>query len=568
MAEATGTQLALSQSPIDDGDGDISSEQKSGFMQALSNVDMLRQIILVIALVICVAIAFFILVWAQEPEYRPLVKLPTEELIETLDYLDQNEIHYRLEANTIYVREEQFSDIRLGMVRSGVKQQATAGEDIIMQDMGFGVSQRVEKERLKHAREQQISRMIEEMHAVSRAKVLLALPKENVFARREKKASATVVVTMRRGSLLSGEEVDAVVDIVASAVQGLEPSRITVTDSNGRLLNSGSQDSLSARSRKEYEVEKQREQEYMEKIDSILIPVLGIENYTAQVDVTMDFTSIEQTQKRYNPDLPAVRSEMTMENNTVGSVIAGVPGALTNQPPLDANIPQQANRANATQSAPGSSRKEATRNYELDTTISHTKQQTGVIRRLSVSVAVDYIQTRDTEGNPSAQPRSQEELLNLRRLLQGGIGFDVTRGDSLEVVSIPFSRVDDTVSVEEQIWKQPWFLRIVKLVVGGLIIIVLMIVIVRPMMRRLIDPEGTTEDEDFSVEEGLDLGDETINMLSQEFDEGQIGFSSDGSLILPDLHRDEDVLKVVRALVANEPELSAQVVRGWLLMDE
>ena len=95
-----------------------------------------------------------------------------------------------------------------------------------------------------------------------------------------------------------------------------------------------------------------------------------------------------------------------------------------------------------------------------------------------------------------------------------------------------------------------------------------MMVIVRPMLKRLIDPEATTEDEEFSVDEGLDLGDETISLLSQDFDEGQIGFSPDGSLMLPDLHKDEDVLKVVRALVANEPELSAQVVRGWLLMDE
>ncbi len=567
MADATGTELALTNGN-EAADSELNTEQKSGFMEALGSVDMMRQIVLVIALVICVAIAIFIIVWAQEPDFRPLAKMPTEELIETLDYLDQAQIEYRLEGNTIYVNEEQYRDIKLDLTRSGISQDPTAGEDIILQDMGFGVSQRVEKERLKHAREQQIARTIEDMSSVQKAKVLLALPKENVFARREKKGSATVVVTMKRGSMLSGEEVDSVVDIVASAVQGLEPDRVTVTDSNGRLLNSGSQDSLSARSRKEYEIEKQREREYMEKIDSILIPVLGLENYTAQVDVTMDFTSVEQTQKRYNPDLPAVRSEMTMENNTIGSVVAGIPGALTNQPPLDAEIPQQATGSNQTRSTPGSSRKEATRNYELDTTISHTKQQTGVIRRLSVSVAVDYLHSTDAEGNRVSDPRSQEELLSLRRLLQGGIGFDVTRGDSLEVVSIPFSRVDDGAMEKLEIWEQPWFMKALKLVVGGMVIIVLMLFIVRPMLKRLIYPEDTTEADEYGVDEGLDLGDETISMLSQEFDEGQVGFSPDGSLMLPDLHKDEDVLKVVRALVANEPELSAQVVRGWLMMDE
>ena len=112
------------------------------------------------------------------------------------------------------------------MARQGLSQGASEGTDIIMQDMGFGVSQRVEKVRLKHAREQQLARTLEEMSAVTRAKVLLALPKENVFARREKKASATVVITPRRGAVISSEEVSSIVDIVASAVQGLQPERV------------------------------------------------------------------------------------------------------------------------------------------------------------------------------------------------------------------------------------------------------------------------------------------------------------------------------------------------------
>ena len=148
---------------------------------------MMRQITLVVALVICVAIAVFIVIWSQEPDYRPLARMETQELIETLDYLDQNYPDYKLEGNTIYVKEDEYKKIKLGMTRQGISQEASEGTEIIMQDMGFGVSQRVEKERLKHAREQQIARTIEEMNGVARAKVLLAMPKENVFARREKK---------------------------------------------------------------------------------------------------------------------------------------------------------------------------------------------------------------------------------------------------------------------------------------------------------------------------------------------------------------------------------------------
>lgn len=562
MAEATGTNLAVS-----DG-ADSDNEQKSGFMDTIGSTDMVRQMTLVIVLVISVAIAIFVVLFIQEPDFRPLAKMDTEELIETLDYLDANQIEYQLEGNIVHVRVDEYQKIKLGMSREGLAQAEQAGSDIIMQDMGFGVSQRVEMERLKHAREMQVAATIEDMASIKKARVLLALPKENVFARREKKASATVVITATRGAAITGEEVDAVVDIVASAVQGMEPERVTVTDSNGRLLNSGSQNSVSARARKEYEIERQRESEYQEKIDAILIPVLGIGNYTAQVDVSMDFTAVEQTQRRYNPDLPAVRSEMVVEENSVGSVAAGIPGAISNQPPLDSNIPENAIGNGQVAPVPGRTTKESTRNYELDTTISHTKQQTGVIRRLSVSVAVDYQQSTAEDGTVTSEARSQEELLSIRRLLQGGIGFDVTRGDSLEVVSMPFSRIDAGDMEELPLWEQPFFMPILKWVMGGLVVITLIFAVIRPMLSKLINPADSQGADEFDADEGLDLGDDTINMLSSEFDAGQVGFAPDGSLMLPDLHKDEDVLKAVRALVANEPELSAQVVKGWLLQDE
>jgi flagellar M-ring protein FliF len=366
--------------------------------------------------------------------------------------------------------------------------------------------------------------------------------------------------------MISSGEVNSIVDIVASAVQGLEPDRVTVTNSNGRLLNSGSQGAESARSRKEYELEKKRESAYIEKIDSILIPVLGLGNYTAQADVTMDFTSVEQTQRSYNPDLPAIRSEMTVEENSVGGFIAGIPGALTNQPPLDSDIPERAN-GNASQQTPGRNHKEETRNYELDTTVSHTKQQVGMIRRLSVSVALDYVSTTAADGTVSTAPRAQAELLDIRRLLQGGIGFDVTRGDSLEVVSIPFNREGEVPLADIPFWEDPTFLPLLKLGGGIFIIALLILVVVRPMVRKLINPDDLNADQ-FDADEGLDLGDETISLLAEEFDESQVGFAADGTFMLPDLHKDEDVLKAVRALVANEPELSSQVVKNWMMLDD
>uniref|UniRef100_UPI0035626203 flagellar basal-body MS-ring/collar protein FliF n=1 Tax=Pseudoalteromonas nigrifaciens TaxID=28109 RepID=UPI0035626203 len=382
--------------------------------------------------------------------------------------------------------------------------------------------------------------------------------------------SATVVLTLKRGRSLNSEEVDSVVDIIASAVQGLEPARVTVTDQNGRLLNSGSQSSLSARSRKEYDLERKREQEYLEKIDSILIPIVGLSNYTAQVDLSMDFSSLEETQKRYNPDLPAVRSETTFEENNIGGLAVGIPGALSNQPPVNSDIPEVAGQGGAgSVTSPSRTHKEATRNYELDTTISHKRQQSGTIRRISVSVAVDYLPTVGENGETTMTPRSVEALSNIRRLLQGGVGFDIQRGDALEVVTVPFVREAVDMSFEVPLWEQDWFMKIVRLVLAALVIIVLIMAVVKPMLKRLIYPDSTLDeyDED-ALSSGVDIGDNSLDMLNKDFDSASVGFSSDGTLQLPDLHGDEDLLKAVRALVANEPELSSQVVKAWLTEDD
>jgi flagellar M-ring protein FliF len=566
----------------DAGDDNAMEEKKSGFSAALGNADMLRQITLVVALSICLAIAVFVIILANEPEYRVLAKQPTEQLIKTMDFLDANKVDYRQESNTLLVPADEYQNVKLLLAREGLTNEPSQGEDMLMKDMGFGVSQRLERERLKYGREQRLAKTVEQLQSISQAKVLLAIPRENIFARREKNPSATVVLTMQRGRLLSAEEVDAVVDIVASAVQGLSPNRVTVTDQNGRLLNSGSQNSISSRSRNEFDLEQKREKEYMDKIDNILIPVVGLGNYTAQVDVTMDFTNVEETARRYNSDLPSLRSEMKVEDTSIGGALGGIPGALTNQPPLESSIPEDATGARS-KAIPSRKHTESTKNYELDEAISYTKQQAGVIRRVSVSVALDYIDgtaptPTTSEGETSEdtqvaavakEPRTVAEIASIRRLLQGSIGFDLQRGDVLEVVTIPFNRSDFGPVLEVPMWEQPWFMKILKLVMGALVIIILIVAVVRPMLKRLIYPDQTPDDYgDKSLDSHIDLGDETMDMLTSEFDAGNVGFAADGSLQLPDLHRDEDVLKAVRALVANEPELSSQVVKSWLNEDE
>ncbi|MBP0602355.1 MULTISPECIES: flagellar basal-body MS-ring/collar protein FliF [Aeromonas] len=542
------------------------NEQKSSALGFLSNTDVLRQITLILGLTICLAIAVFILLWGKEPEMRPLGTFNTQELVSTLDYLDQQKIPYQVDGKSVLVSAENYADIRLRLTRAGLagsSEVSNDGEAILLKDSSFGVSQRMESERLKLSRERQLASAIEQFQNVAKAQVLLAIPKDNVFARNERKPSATVVLSLK-GSALGQGEVDSIVDMVASAVHGLEPTRVTVTDQNGRLLNSGSQDPLSAQTRKEFAMQQKQELEYKQKIDAILIPVLGADNYTAEVDLSLDFSQQEQTRKTYNPDLPAVRSEMTVEENSANGSNGGVPGALSNQPPAASSIPEQAAGGEGGTGSSGRSRKEATRNFELDTTVSHIRRQQGGIRRMTVSVAVDYKAVPGADGAVTREARSQAELDTLRRLLSGGLGFDVTRGDTLEVVAIPFNRPELEAVAETPLYEQPWFWRAVRIAASVLVIIVLIVTVVRPMLKRLLYPDAKPEGElDFDNHTVLG-GDDELSLLAAQAEAEPVFGLRDGQLKLPDLHRDEDLLKAVRALVANEPDLAAQVIKEWV----
>ena len=574
--ENQNTDLALSNDDSSSGalaaDGDLGAQNpdldeksSSKVDSALGNLDLLRQVILVLSVSICVALIVMLFFWVQEPDMRPLGTYETDELIQVLDYLDQQKVEYQLEGNTVRVPVDGFSTLKLNLSRVGLNQATDAGDDILLQDMGFGVSQRLELERLKLSRERQLASTIEQMRPIKKAQVLLAMPKQSVFVRHNQEASATVFLTLRMGASLSQEEVDSIVDMVSSAVPGMKPTRVTVTDQHGRLLSSGTQDPMASVRRKEQELERKQEQSLREKIDAILIPVLGIGNYTAQVDVSMDFSAVEQTSKRFDPDTASTRSEYTLEDYNNGNVIAGIPGALSNQPPADSSIPQDiAELKDGSVLGEGSVHKEATRNFELDTTISHERKQTGTIARQTVSVAVKHQQSVNAEtGEVTYTAVSDAQLEKIRQLLIGSVGFNEQRGDLLNVLSVKFAEPPMESIADVPIWEHPNFNDWVRWLAGALVIIVVIIVLIRPAMKKLLYPNQDADGNELGPD-GMPVGaDGEMGLIGSDL-EGGDGFEFGSGVDLPNLHKDEDLLKAVRALVANEPELAAQVVKNWV----
>lgn len=567
-------------------DEDVDTSKTSGIKDFFKDSEMVHRLIILGFLVIFVAAIIFAVISfsssGKSPESeRRLGQYSTQDIGSVLDFLENEGYKYRLSGNTISVDVKNYNEITEKMLRKGIalpQEKTDEGDQIIMSDTGFGVSQRMENERIKHGREVQLARAIERIDGVQHATVLLAIPKENVFAREKSRPSAAVVVTLKQNAYLTPENVNSIRFLVSSSVHNLMSKDVSVTDQQGRQLSAEVKtDTAENKLQREFEIRTMREAQYRDKLDTILAPMLGLGNYSSEVDVTLDTTVQEETSQLYNPDSQAVRSETLKEQsgNDEKTNPYGVPGSLSNQPPANASIPQQlkngtANAASTTSDNKKESR-EAVRNYEVDTTLRHTVRPSNVVQRLTVSVAVDYVKQLDKDGNITYVPRSQEDLDKIADLVRGGLGLNESRGDFVKVETVSFPHGD--IKPPLPWYEQEFFYRLVR--IGGSIIIVLIVIIfiIRPLLNKLLHKDEDELNPDVDQDEldsqsALD-GYDDFNLIAKnkELADQVYTINHEGGIELPNLHKEADLLKAVRTLASNEPQLTAEVIKDWLEED-
>lgn len=567
-------------------DEDVDTSKTSSIKGFFKDGEMVHRLIILGFLVIFVAAIIFAVISfsssGKSPESeRKLGQYSTQDIGRVLDFLENEGYKYRLSGNTISVDVKDYNEITEKMLRKGIalpQEKTDEGDQIIMSDTGFGVSQRMENERIKHGREVQLARAIERIDGVQHATVLLAIPKENVFAREKSRPSAAVVVTLKQNAYLTPENVNSIRFLVSSSVHNLMSKDVSVTDQQGRQLSAEVKtDTAENKLQREFEIRTMREAQYRDKLDTILAPMLGLGNYSSEVDVTLDTTVQEETSQLYNPDSQAVRSETLKEQsgNDEKTNPYGVPGSLSNQPPANASIPQQlkngtANAASTTSDNKKESR-EAVRNYEVDTTLRHTVRPSNVVQRLTVSVAVDYVKQLDKDGNITYVPRSQEDLDKIADLVRGGLGLNESRGDFVKVETVSFPHGD--IKPPLPWYEQEFFYRLVR--IGGSIIIVLIVIIfiIRPLLNKLLHKDEDELNPDVDQDEldsqsALD-GYDDFNLIAKnkELADQVYTINHEGGIELPNLHKEADLLKAVRTLASNEPQLTAEVIKDWLEED-
>lgn len=568
------------------------------FLENLSEMSMLRQIGLLVGLAASVAIGFAVVLWSQQPDYKPLLgSLAGMDSNQVMEVLNAADIAYTVEPNSgaLLVKSEDLGRARMRLAAAGVApSDNNVGFEILDKEQSLGTSQFMEATRYRRGLEGELARTISSLNNVKGARVHLAIPKSSVFVRDERKPTASVLVELYPGRALEPSQVMAIVNLVATSVPELTKSQVTVVDQKGNLLSDQQELSELTMAGKQFDYTRRMEMLFTQRVHNILQPVLGNGRYKAEVSADVDFSAVESTSESFNPDQPALRSEQQVNEQRTSSLPPqGVPGALSNQPPGAASAPQQAT-AQATPSGPiaagqplvdangqqimdpatgqpmlapypADKREQSTRNFELDRSISYTKQQQGRLKRLSVAVVLDDKVTVAANGEVTRSPWGADDLARFTRLVQDSVGFDASRGDSVSVINAPFS--SELGDVVELPWYQSELFLMamsgLKQLLPALLIFTLVWFVLRPVMKNIANPSRQGEDAEGDVE----LGD--MGGLEGELSSDRVSLGGPQSILLPSPSEGYDAqLNAIKSLVAEDPGRVAQVVKEWINADE
>jgi flagellar M-ring protein FliF len=531
----------------------------------------LRPLILLVGIAAAVAAGVGVVLWTQGSTYNLLYGNLTEEDASAITQaLTSAAIPYRLENGTggISVPVERINDARLMLAGQGLPE--TGGFASLAKDAGFGVSQFMESARYQHALESELARTISSMQQVAAARVHIAAPRTSSFVRERTQASASVFLQLRSGRRLSSEQVTAIVNLVASSVPELTAAQVTVVDQQGRLLSSPQgRDDVAMRDQ-QVEFGRQMEEGLAQRIESLISPLVGAGRVRAQVSAQLDMSASEEAREQYRPDSQIVRSEQTSEEQSRAGAAGngGVPGSLSNQPPEKAvALPPgaqparpgatvaAAGAANAANAPPDNLTKQSTRNYEIDRTVAYTRQPAGRLKRLSVAVLIDNVRIVGKDGKITETALPVDQVDRITALVKDAVGFDASRGDSVNVVNSPWKGepVPTADALESiPIWEQPWVLNLSKILAGLVLVLVLVFAVLRPLLRQLMSASRAVV-----VPPGDAAGGGAVAGSP-----AQLALATAGSSIAY-----EQQVAQVRSMVAQDPARVAQVVKSWVSAD-
>lgn len=530
-----------------------------------------RNLVLSAVLAAIVAALIVVALWSSSQSFRPLYGQQEQfDVGDIVSVLEAESISYRLQEQNgqVLVPEGEVARVRMLLAAKGIKAKLPTGLDSLQEDSSLGTSQFMETARYRHGLEGELVRTIIALNAVSNARVHLAIPRQTLFVRQNGEApSASVMLELKAGEDLKPEQVEAIINLVVGSVTGMKPEFVSVIDQYGRLLSADVASGDSGKVNAKYlDYQKNLEKQVIQRAADMLTPIVGPSNFRVQVAADMDFSRVEETQEILD-NTPVVQNEHTVQNNSIDQIALGIPGSLSNQPPVTGEKPTQ-------DSQNSNARSEINRQYAVGSSVRRTQYQQGQVKKLNVSVLLN------SAAAPNGTAWSDQEKREISAMLMDAVGISAARGDSLSLMSFNFTPIEIEAPPSIPWWQDPTVQQPLRYVIGGLLGMAMIFFVLRPLIMHLTGADRRSQELEFApppeepyyenlqTREEREREDALNRRLEEKGIKASSGLDVSSDMLPPPGSPLEIQLKHLQLIANEEPERVAEVLKQWVNVNE
>ncbi|MDW2011727.1 flagellar basal-body MS-ring/collar protein FliF [Vibrio sp. Vb0301] len=563
-AMATGTAQTFSTA---NGMDDVTTKLKQIWSSSQRNLVLSAVLAAIVAAIIVVAL------WSSSQSFRPLYSQQERfDIGEIVSVLESEGVSYRMQEQNgqVLVPEGEVAKVRMLLASKGVKAKLPTGLDSLKEDSSLGTSQFMETARYRHGLEGELVRTIMSLNSVANARVHLAIPRQTLFVRQNSEnPSASVMLGLKPGEDLKPEQVEAIINLVVGSVTAMKPEFVSVIDQYGRLLSADVASAEAGKVNAKYlEYQKSVEKQIIQRAADMLTPIVGPSNFRVQVAADLDFSQVEETQEILD-NAPVVRNEHTIHNNSVDQIALGVPGSLSNQPPVTGSGEVETNDSQNT-----NARSEVNRQYAVGSSVRRTQYQQGQIEKLSVSVLLN------SKASPDGVAWSEADKEQISNMIMDAVGISATRGDSLSLMSFNFTPIEIDAPPALPWWQDPTVQQPIRYVIGGLLGLAMIFFVLRPLIMHLTgvdkpvpelnfaEPQEEPDYENLQTREEREHEEVLDRRLSEKGISASSGLDVNSDMLPPAGSPLEIQLKHLQLIANEEPERVAEILKQWVNINE
>lgn len=531
-----------------------------------------RNLVLSAVLAAIVAAIIVVALWSSSQSFRPLYSQQERfDIGEIVSVLESEGVSYRMQEQNgqVLVPEGEVAKVRMLLASKGVKAKLPTGLDSLKEDSSLGTSQFMETARYRHGLEGELVRTIMSLNSVANARVHLAIPRQTLFVRQNSEnPSASVMLELKPGEDLKSEQVEAIINLVVGSVTAMKPEFVSVIDQYGRLLSADVASAEAGKVNAKYlEYQKNVEKQIIQRAADMLTPIVGPSNFRVQVAADMDFSQVEETQEILD-NAPVVRNEHTIHNNSVDQIALGVPGSLSNQPPVTGEEVETNDSQNT------NARSEVNRQYAVGSSVRRTQYQQGQIEKMSVSVLLN------SKASPDGVAWSEADKEQISNMIMDAVGISAARGDSLSLMSFNFTPIEIDAPPALPWWQDPTVQQPIRYVIGGLLGLAMIFFVLRPLIMHLTgvdkpvpeldfaEPQEEPEYDNLQTREEREHEEVLDRRLSEKGISASSGLDVNSDMLPPAGSPLEIQLKHLQLIANEEPERVAEILKQWVNINE